>query len=76
MGNVIFLNFALNLVDTSILQISRGGTVVATALLSKIFLHKKFTSRSIFGCMLAFIGITGVQTASVYFANKKSHELA
>jgi drug/metabolite transporter (DMT)-like permease len=52
---------SLNLIAGSVWQISRGGVIVTTAIFSKIFLKKDFTNRSIFGCSLAFFGITLVQ---------------
>lgn len=56
---------ALNLVDSSVWQISRGGVIVTTAILSRLVLKRTFTRRAIVGCSLAFIGITTVQAVAV-----------
>ena len=52
---------ALNLIASSVWQISRGGVIITTAIFSRIILHKKFDKSSIIGCSLTFIGITFVQ---------------
>ena len=59
---------ALNMVDSSVWQISRGGNIVTTALLSACFLKRVFSRGAIVGCFLAFLGITGVQLVAVLFA--------
>jgi drug/metabolite transporter (DMT)-like permease len=56
---------ALNMVDSSVWQISRGGNIITTALLSRCFLKRTFSPSSILGCFLAFLGITGVQVVAV-----------
>ena len=53
---------ALNLIASSVWQISRGGVIVTTALFSRMFLHRTFDKNSIIGCVLTFVGITLVQT--------------
>ena len=44
---------ALNMVDSSVWQISRGGNIIFTALLSRFFLKRIFSGTSILGCVLA-----------------------
>lgn len=51
---------ALNMVASSVWQISRGGVIITTAIFSFFFLKKKFERNAIIGCFIAFIGITGV----------------
>jgi uncharacterized membrane protein len=61
---------ALNLVASSVWQISRGGVIVTTAIFSVLFLKKTFNKSAIIGCVLAFIGITGVQLVTVLASTK------
>jgi drug/metabolite transporter (DMT)-like permease len=63
---------ALNMVDSSVWQISRGGNIIFTALLSRIFLKRIFSGTSIFGCVLAFLGITSVQVVAVIYSDSSS----
>jgi len=56
---------ALNMVASSVWQISRGGVIVTTAIFSVIFLKKRFDRSAVCGCILAFVGITGVQLVTV-----------
>jgi uncharacterized membrane protein len=56
---------ALNMVASSVWQISRGGVIITTAIFSAIFLRKKLESHSIIGCGIAFLGITGVQVITI-----------
>jgi drug/metabolite transporter (DMT)-like permease len=44
---------------------SKGGVIVTTAILSRIFLKRIFTRRAIIGCSLAFVGISSVQIVAV-----------
>jgi len=60
---------ALNMVDSSVWQISRGGNIITTALLSRCFLNRIFSSVSILGCVLAFLGITSVQVVAVVYGS-------
>jgi len=60
---------ALNMVDSSVWQISRGGNIITTALLSACFLKRVFHRGAILGCVFAFLGITGVQLVAILFAN-------
>ena len=60
---------ALNLVISSVWQISRGGVIITTALISWLFLKKKFTRPMVVGCVLALLGITSVQLVTILFAN-------
>lgn len=62
---VIFSNLALNMVDTSVWQLSRGGAIITTAILSRIILKKILTTKAFYGCILAFIGVTSVQVVTV-----------
>jgi len=61
---------ALNMVASSVWQISRGGVIITTAIFSVIFLKRKFEKSAIIGCILAFIGITGVQLVTVLASTK------
>jgi drug/metabolite transporter (DMT)-like permease len=63
---------ALNMVDSSVWQISRGGNIIVTAFLSRIFLKRIFSGTSIFGCVLAFAGITSVQVVAVIYTDSSS----
>lgn len=63
---------ALNMVDSSVWQISRGGNIIFTAIFSRIFLKRMFSESSIFGCVLAFLGITSVQVVAVVYSNSSS----
>lgn len=65
---------ALNMVDSSVWQISRGGNIVFTAMLSRIFLKRIFSKSSIIGCVLAFLGITSVQIVAVAYSDSKSNK--
>lgn len=61
---------ALNMVASSVWQISRGGNIITTALLSRAFLNRRFTNSAIIGCVLAFVGITCVQVVTVIASDK------
>lgn len=63
---------ALNMVASSVWQISRGGVIVTTAIFSVIFLKKRFDKPAIIGCVLAFLGITGVQLVTVLASTKNN----
>jgi drug/metabolite transporter (DMT)-like permease len=63
---------ALNMVDSSVWQISRGGNIIFTAILSRIFLKRIFSGTSILGCVLAFLGITSVQVFAVLYSDNSS----
>jgi drug/metabolite transporter (DMT)-like permease len=63
---------ALNMVDSSVWQISRGGNIIFTAILSRIFLKRIFSGTSIFGCVLAFVGVTSVQVVAVIYSDSSS----
>jgi hypothetical protein len=69
----LFSYLALNTVDSSVWQMSKGGVIVTTAILSKLLLKRVFTNRAILGCSLAFIGITGVQAVAVLSANSQTN---
>lgn len=69
----LFSYLALNTVDSSVWQMSKGGVIVTTAILSRIFLKRIFTRRAIIGCTLAFLGITGVQVVAVLSTNAQSN---
>lgn len=70
----ILSNFALNLVDGSIWQLTRGGEIITTALLSKLLLKRIFTHRELLGCSLVFIGITLVQVVSIMAEHTESDD--
>jgi drug/metabolite transporter (DMT)-like permease len=70
--STLFSYIALNTVDSSVWQISKGGAIVTTAILSRIILKRVFSIRAIFGCTLAFIGITGVQVVAVLSSGSHS----
>jgi drug/metabolite transporter (DMT)-like permease len=65
---------ALNMVDSSVWQISRGGNIITTALLSICFLKRVFSRGALFGCFLAFLGITGVQVVTILYSDSSSSE--
>ena len=65
---------ALNMVESSVWQISRGGNIITTALLSKCFLQRVYGKGAILGCFLAFVGITGVQLVAILFSNSSSSQ--
>jgi drug/metabolite transporter (DMT)-like permease len=52
---------ALNMISSSVWQISRGGNIITTAILSKLLLKRKFNKTAVIGCVMAFLGITSVQ---------------
>jgi drug/metabolite transporter (DMT)-like permease len=60
---------ALNMVDSSVWQISRGGNIITTALLSACFLKRVFSRGAVVGCLMALVGITGVQVVAVLSAD-------
>ena len=61
---------ALNMVAASVWQISKGGVIITTAILMKIFLAKKFNKNMILGCSIAFLGITTVQLVTILSSTK------
>lgn len=65
MLGTLFGYIALNTVDTVVWQMSKGGTIVSTAILSRFILKRIFKKQAIIGCCLALIGITGVQIVAV-----------
>lgn len=70
--STLFSYTALNMVDSSVWQISRGGNIIFTAILSRIFLKRIFSGSSILGCVLAFVGITSVQVVAVIYSDSSS----
>ena len=60
------------MVPSSVWQISRGGVIATTAILSYIFLTKKITKGMIIGCLIALIGITSVQLVNIFFTDQKA----
>lgn len=70
--STLFSYTALNMVDSSVWQISRGGNIIFTAILSRIFLQRIFSGSSILGCVLAFAGITSVQVVAVIYSDSSS----
>jgi len=60
---------ALNMIDSSVWQILRGGNIIFTALLSKIILKRLFNNLAIIGCLLTFLGITSVQVVAISFSS-------
>lgn len=73
--STLFSYTALNMVDSSVWQISRGGNIIFTAILSRIFLKRIFSGSSILGCVLAFVGITSVQVVAVIYSDSSSGEV-
>ena len=59
---------ALNMVESSVWQISRGGNIIFTAILSICFLRRVYKKEALFGCFLAFLGITGVQVVAIIYS--------
>lgn len=65
---------ALNMVASSVWQISRGGVIITTAIFSFFFLKKKFERNAILGCFIAFVGITGVEVIAVVSASSSTQD--
>jgi hypothetical protein len=65
---------ALNMVDSSVWQISRGGNIITTALLSICFLRRIFSRSALLGCLLAFLGITSVQVVAIIYSTSAGDE--
>lgn len=65
---------ALNMVASSVWQISRGGVIITTAIFSFFFLKKKFEKNAIIGCIIAFVGITGVEIITVVSASSTTQD--
>ena len=70
----IFSYTALNMVDSSVWQISRGGNIVFTALFSRYFLKQTYSRVAILGCLLSILGFTSVQLVAVLHSNSSSSE--
>ena len=65
MFSMLLTYIAFNMIDSSIVTISRGGSIITTALLSPLILRKKLSKYEIAGSAMAFLGITAVQLSSV-----------
>ena len=65
---------ALNMVESSVWQISRGGNIITTALLSVCFLKRAYGKGAILGCFLAFMGITSVQVVAIVFSSSSESQ--
>ncbi len=63
---------ALNMIDSSVWQISRGGNIISVAILSKLLLKTQMSKNGIIGCFIAFLGITGVQIVSILYGSNSS----
>ena len=72
MLSMLLTYIALNMIDSSIVAISRGGSIITTALLSPLLLRKKLTKYEVAGSTLAFVGITAVQLSSVLLSPSKN----
>jgi hypothetical protein len=75
MFGTLFAYIALNTVDAVVWQMSKGGTIVSVAILSRVILKRIFKKQAILGCIVAFLGITGVQTVSVLTSDHTSVSL-
>jgi drug/metabolite transporter (DMT)-like permease len=64
--------FALNLIPSSVWQLSKGGAIITTAIFTRILLKRILTKRRIFGCALATVGITVVGLSVVLFSDPDS----
>lgn len=62
------------MVASSVWQISRGGVIITTAIFSFFFLKKKFERNAIIGCIIAFVGITGVEIITVATASSDTKD--
>jgi len=69
----LLANTALNIMASSVWQISKGGNIIFTAILSKIFLKRVFKRSATFGCVISFLGITTVQLATVLSSTNNSN---
>ena len=65
---------ALNMVESSVWQISRGGNIITTALLSVCFLKRVYGKGAILGCFLAFLGITSVQVVAIVYSSSSESQ--
>ena len=62
------------MVASSVWQISRGGVIITTAIFSFFYLKKKFEKNAIIGCIIAFVGITGVEVITVVSASSTTQD--
>ena len=72
--STLFSYTALNMVDSSVWQISRGGNIITTALLSICFLKRVFSRGALLGCFLAFLGITSVQVVAIAYSTSSESQ--
>ena len=72
--STLFSYTALNMVDSSVWQISRGGNIITTALLSICFLKRVFSRGALLGCFLAFLGITSVQIVAIAYSSSSESQ--
>lgn len=61
--------FALNLIPSSVWQLSKGGAIITTAIFTRILLKRILTRRKVVGCVLATVGITIVGLSVVLFSD-------
>lgn len=66
--------FALNMIPSSVWQLSKGGAIITTAIFTRILLKKMFTKQRLLGCAFATIGITIVGLSVVLYPSSKTHE--
>jgi drug/metabolite transporter (DMT)-like permease len=66
--------FALNMIPSSVWQLSKGGAIITTAIFTRILLKRILTKRRIFGCVLATVGITIVGLSVVIFSDADAKE--
>lgn len=58
---------ALNLLPSSVWQLSKGGSIITTALFARLIIKRRFTRLKLIGCLLVVMGITVVGVSVVAF---------
>jgi len=64
--------FALNMIPSSVWQVSKGGSIITTAIFTRILLKRVLNKRRVIGCVLASLGITVVGLSIAVFGDKDS----
>lgn len=58
---------ALNLLPSSVWQLSKGGAIITTAFFARLLVRRRLTRRKLLGCLLVVLGITVVGVSVVAF---------
>jgi drug/metabolite transporter (DMT)-like permease len=67
-----FMNVALILVTPSIFQTLRGSLIIFTAIISMIFLRKRYTTYQLISLFIIFAGISVVGISGINYGNNDS----